>query len=55
VAKLEKIVEADLKKKLQNVIDKLQQDYGVDPIGLGEQYRSKGFIQKLDRKKWKEL
>lgn len=55
VAKLEKIVQVDLQKKLQQVVDTLQKKYHVDPIGLGEQYRSKGFIQKLERKQWKEL
>ncbi|MGZ4105869.1 MAG: Ger(x)C family spore germination protein [Tumebacillaceae bacterium] len=55
VTKLEQAIQAEMKHRMQNLIDKLQQGYHVDPLGLGEVYRSKGLIQKLDRKAWKDL
>jgi spore germination protein len=54
VAKLEQHVQNQLKMRMQNVIDMLQKEYNVDALGLGEEYRSKGFIKKLDREGWKE-
>ncbi|WP_157722127.1 Ger(x)C family spore germination protein [Tumebacillus avium] len=55
VKKLEQSLQKKLQQRMDKVIDKLQNEYHSDPMGLGEMYRSKGFAPELDQKTWNEL
>lgn len=55
VKKLEQSLRHQLQLRMNRVIEKLQNEYQSDPMGLGEMYRSKGFVPDLDQKTWYKL
>lgn len=54
VKKLDTYIESQMKTKMENLIKRLQTKYNCDTLGLGEIYRSKGYVKKLDREGWKK-
>ncbi|TCP54677.1 spore germination protein [Tumebacillus sp. BK434] len=52
VKKLEQTFQQNLQERIQHVMDKLQKDFQSDPLGLGELYRSKGFVPVLEQETW---
>lgn len=53
--KVQTFMEQQMTKKMQKLISRLQKEFTVDPLGLGEEYRSKGFVAQMTRPEWEQL
>lgn len=55
VEKLEQEFAKECHQELTALIKKLQKEFGTDQLGLGEMYRSKGYVKKLELEPWREM
>ncbi|MBL0387230.1 Ger(x)C family spore germination protein [Tumebacillus sp. ITR2] len=55
IKKIELAIQKKMETSMKHLLHTLQHDYGSDPLGLIELYRSKGYVTKLDNKTGEDL
>ena len=55
IKQLETLLAAQLQKDANAVLHKLQKEFRSDPMGFGEMYRAKGYVQDLKKADWRNL